>query len=92
MGFSVLRVTSPDVAAKALELAQGRVFASGKGFVPFCKTPLYEALCAFEGALAPPPPPEPQPQPPFAVTGTPQRWEDLDVGSLVLVSFHGACA
>ena len=86
MGFQVLRVTSPDIAAKALELAQGRVFASGKGFVPFCKMPAYEALCGFEGAFAPPAPPEPQPEPPLAVTTTPQRWEDLAVGSLVLAS------
>ena len=86
MSFSVLRVTSPDIAAKALELAQGRVFASGKGFVPFCKMPAYEALCGFEGAFAPSPPPEPQPEPPLTVGGTPQRWEDLAVGSLVLAS------
>ena len=27
-----------------------------------------------------------QPGPPLAVTGTPQRWEDIEVGSLVLAS------
>lgn len=86
MGYKVLRVTSPDIASKALEAAPGRIFASGKGFVPFCKMPLYEALCGFEGAFAPPPPPVPQPEAPLAVTGTPQRWEDLRVGSLVLSS------
>ena len=31
MGFQVLRVTSPDIATRALELAQSRVFASGRG-------------------------------------------------------------
>ena len=86
MGFSVLRVTSPDIAAKALELAQGRVFASGKGLVPFTKMAAYEALCAFDSGFAPPRPAEPQPEPPLAVTATPQRWEDLAVGSLVLAS------
>ena len=86
MGYRVLRVTTPDMVAKALELAAGRVFASGKGFVPFCKMGAYEALCGYEGAFAPPPPPEPQPEPPIVVTGTPQRWEDLQVGSLVLAS------
>lgn len=86
MGYQVLRVTSPDIASKALEAPVGRIFASGKGFVPFCKMPLYETLSAFEGAFAPPPPPEPQPEPPLAVTGIPQRWEDLQVGSLVLAS------
>ena len=54
--------------------------------MPFCKMPLYEVLCAFEGAFAPPPPAEPQPEPPLTVAGTPQRWEDLAVGSLVLAS------
>ncbi len=86
MGYRVLPVTSPDIAAKAQELAAGRVFASGKGFVPFCKMGVYEALSGFDGAFAPPPPPEPQPLPPLAATSTPQRWEDLGVGSLVLAS------
>ena len=86
MRYQVLRVNSPDMVAKALELAAGRVYASGRGFVPFAKMAAYEALCAFPGAFAPPPPPEPQPEPPLAVTGTPQRWEDLQVGSLVLAS------
>ena len=86
MGYRVLRVNSPDIRAKALKLAAGRVFASGKGFVPFCKTAAYEALCAFPGAFAPSPPVEPEPAPPLTVTGKPQRWEDLQVGSLVLAS------
>ena len=87
MRYQVLRVTTPDIAATVPNLPQGRIFAaSGRGFVPFCKTAVYEALCAFPGAFAPPPPPEPQPEPPLAVTGTPQRWEDLQVGSLVLAS------
>lgn len=47
---------------------------------------VYEALCGFEGAFVPPSPPEPQPAPPLAVTSIPQRWEDLQVGSLVLAS------
>lgn len=84
MGYSVLRVNAPD--ARALELPQGRIFASGKGFVPFAKMAAYEALQAFPGAFAPPPPPEPQPEPPLAVTDMPQRWEDLQVGSLVLAT------
>ena len=86
MGYRVLRVTSPDIAAKAQELAAGRVFASGKGFVPFCKMGVYEALSGFDGAFAPTAPPEPPPAPPLAVTGNPQRWEDIAVGSLVLAS------
>lgn len=32
MGYKVLPVTSPDIAAKAQELAEGRIFSSGKGF------------------------------------------------------------
>ena len=87
MGFQVLRVTSPEIASKALEVPLGRIFeSSGRGFVPFCRTAVFEALCGFDGAFAPPPPPEPQPEPPLAVTGTPQRWEDIGIGSLVLAS------
>ena len=89
MGYSVLRVTSPDIASKALEAPVGRIFASGKGFVPFCKMPLYEALSGFEGAFAPPPPPEPQPEPPLAVTGPAASWDAIDVGNLVLAAVDG---
>lgn len=48
--------------------------------------PLYEALNGFEGAFAPPPPPEPEPAPPPAITGTPQTWDAIGPGSLVLAS------
>lgn len=86
MGYRVLRVSSPDIAARAQEVALGRIFASGRGFVPFCKMALYEALCGFDGAFAPPPPVEPEPAPLLAISGTPHRWEDITVGSLVLAT------
>ena len=86
MRFSVLPITTDEHRAAASGLATGRVFASGRAFTPFAKMAAYEALKAFGEAYQPPVPPEPQPEPPLAVTGTPQRWEDIDVGALVLAS------
>lgn len=86
MGFSVLPITTDEHRVAASGLAAGRVFASGRCFAPFAKTGAYEALKAFDEAYQPPAPPEPQPEPPLTVTGTPQRWEDLQVGSLVLAT------
>ena len=86
MNFQVLKVTSPDIRAKALELPAGRIFESGKGLVPFCKIAAYDALKAFDGAYQPPTPVEPEPVPPLAVTGTPQTWEGIGPGSRVLAS------
>ena len=86
MGYHVLPITTDDHRAAASGLAAGRVFASGKGFVPFAKMAAYEALRAFGEAYQPPAPVEAAPEPAPAVTSTPQRWEDLAVGSLVLAS------
>lgn len=66
MGLQVLRVTTAEHRAVAAELATGRVFASGKGFVPFVAKGAYERLTAFEGAFKPEPataPIEPLPPP-----------------------------
>ena len=86
MRFSVLPITTDEHRAAASGLAAGRVFASGRAFTPFAKMAAYEALKAFGEAYQPPVPPEPQPEPPLAVTGTPQRWGEIQVGSLVLAS------
>ena len=85
MGMQVLRVTTDEHRALAAELATGRVFASGKGFVPFVAKGTYERLRAFEGAFTPEPTPapaEPLPQP----ANVPATWSDISLGSLVLAA------
>ena len=49
MGMRALRVTTADQAALAARLPLGRVFASGKGFVPFVSGELFASLEAAAG-------------------------------------------
>jgi hypothetical protein len=86
MRFKVLRLSTDDHRAIASQLPAGRIFSSGKGFVPFVKRPLYEALSAFEGHFEPPVPIEAQPEPMPAAANVPTKWDDVGVGSLVLAS------
>ena len=44
MGMQVLRPVSKAASELAVKLPKGRVFASGRGFVPFVRLKLYEAL------------------------------------------------
>ncbi len=46
MGMQVLRPVSEAAREVAAKLPKGRVFASGRGFVPFVRPKLYEALTA----------------------------------------------
>src|SRR6185312_7925369 len=46
MGMQVLRPVSEAAREVAAKLPKGRVFASGRGFVPFVRPNLYEALSA----------------------------------------------
>lgn len=56
MGMQVLRIATDDAVALAATLPSGRIFASGKGFVPFVRAELFAKLAAAPGAFAPPPP------------------------------------
>ena len=49
MGMRVLRPKTEEQRAVAAKLPKGRVFASGRAFVPFVKAGLYESLAAFSG-------------------------------------------
>ena len=50
MGMRVLRLETDKACELAGRLPRGRVFASGRAFVPFVKAGLYEALAAFAEA------------------------------------------
>ena len=84
MAMSVLRVATDEHRAAASGLPQGRVFASGKGFVPFCRKAAHDALAAFGEAFAPARPVEPEVAPVPAVANVPAGQNEVGVGSLVL--------
>jgi hypothetical protein len=52
MGMHVMRPKTADQRALAAKLPRGRIFASGRGFVPFVRAGLYEALAAAGGVSA----------------------------------------
>jgi hypothetical protein len=84
MAMNVLRVATDEHRAAATGLPQGRVFASGKAFAPFCKRAAHDALAAFGEAFVPPMPVEPEAAPVPAVANVPGGQNDIRVGSLVL--------
>lgn len=100
MGFHALGVTAGGLAELAATLPAGRVFASGRGFVPFVKQATYEALAGFAGVpidAAPLPRAKPAKiasSDDQAATDQsvehhrPKGWDDLKVGSLVLAPEH----
>lgn len=57
MGMKILRLTTDEQQGLASKLPQGRVFESGRAFVPFVNKTLYGQLEAMGGET--PPPPEP---------------------------------
>ena len=81
MRMVALPVATDECRALALGLPKGRIFSSGRGFVPFCKLVTYEALRALGGEV-PPAPDEPPITMPFERLAT--AWEAIGVGDLVL--------
>lgn len=57
MGMQVLRIASEEAGTLAATLPLGRIFASGRGFVPFVKAELFAKLAAAPGAFKPATPP-----------------------------------
>ena len=85
MGMQVLRVATDEHRLAAWELATGRVFASGKGFVPFCAKGTYDRLTAFEGAFKPEvavAAADPLPEP----GNVPATWSGIGLHSIVLAA------
>lgn len=100
MRFHALDVTAGGVAELAATLPAGRVFASGRGFVPFVKQATYEALADVAGVPSDLPV-QPKPTPEKIASSNdqattdqrvehhrPKDWDDLKVGSLVLAPEH----
>lgn len=85
MAMSVLRLTTDEHRAAASDIAAGRVFASGKAFVPFAKGAAYDRLAGFPEAYLAAAPAEPEPLAPVpAITAVPLTRDAIEAGSLVL--------
>jgi hypothetical protein len=102
MGMKIMRLTSDEQRQLAGKLPQGKIFQSGRCFVPFCSRTLFEQLESI-GGEAPPSPessaietaPNDEPavdvaasNPAQAATPTtaPSAWAMIKAGSVVLVT------
>src|SRR5215211_2795739 len=98
MGFYVLRVTADQDEAYAIAeaLPVGKIFASGKAFVPFVAYSAFEKLRILveEGAIFRPPTDEaPAPEQPTAAMFTDEGrgvaealWSKIEIGTIVLAA------
>jgi hypothetical protein len=101
MGMRILRLISDDQRALASQLPAGRVFASGKAFIPFISRKLFDQLEAMGGEVPahdPAPDQTASSDEPTVVdavsdsaeaatpTAAPSPWAAITVGSVVLVT------
>lgn len=96
MGMRVLRIASDQHEALAVRLPPGRVFASGRGFMPFVKAELFAQLDAEPGAFAPERPAGAVASAPHSPKGgrsagqvSKADWPGIKTGSLVLAAEEG---
>jgi len=97
MDYYALDASADGIASIVAALPAGRVFASGRAFVPFVKASVFEALAAAAGVPADSPAPRPKvdaQKPAAGATAVaasaprhaPPDWSQIKVGSVVLAS------
>ena len=75
----------PDLADLAKKLQEGRLYATGRGFVPPIRRNLYDQLVEQLKLAGQPVPKEPdQAQAEQPAPGLPTTWDDIAVGHLVI--------
>ena len=94
MGMNALDVANDDVRHLATKLPQGRIFESGRAFVPFIQSSVLDALAehlpkgqaikTLSSTGASSATGSPQTKPVVEVRHHPKGWDDIRVGSLVL--------
>lgn len=96
MGMAVLPVDQPDVATLAASLPVGKIFESGKAFVPFVKRSLFDQLAVhfpdrpdFAGLRAAATASEAADNPAAKVHTLPKDWSVIAIGDLVLATEGG---
>ena len=95
MGYHAVRVEEPVLRGLAANLPLGKVYASGKAFVPFTKAEIFDRLAtlidgkpaaaelASKANAAPEPTPSAQSDKP-SMRFRPRDWSEIGGGSLVL--------
>lgn len=95
MGMAALKVEGDELRAFLSRLPQGKLFDSGKAFVPFVKQDVYQAIAAhlsdeererLEQPRVVPEKPAPEAEYPVPPKTMPESWDKLTVGSLVLAT------
>ena len=81
MGLTVCPVT-PALVELSKKLPGGRVYASGSGFIPNIKRPLFDKIVEASGITLPSAHPANSTTPSPTL---PSSWDDIDVGKLVLI-------
>ena len=79
MGLRVQDVVAPPVAEVAKKLPAGRLYANGKGFVPYIRRDLYNKLVEATGGE-----PNPGPESTAVPAGLPRTWDEMAAGHLVI--------
>ncbi len=95
MGMRTLTVETEEHRALASGLPQGRLFESGRAFVPFVRRAVYDRLCVLAGPATELPQSQPVAAMPANATGRsktkssapvlPRNWANVGVGSMVLI-------
>jgi hypothetical protein len=95
MSMAALKVEGDELRAFLGRLPQGKLFDSGKAFVPFVKQDLYQAIAAhlsneererLEKPRVVPEKPAAEAEYPVPPKNMPESWDQLTVGSLVLAT------
>jgi hypothetical protein len=81
MGFGLYSAISGEIAAVAKKLPVGRLYATGKGFVPNIRQSLYSQLIV---ALAGEPQAALSKDDPPVASGLPKNWDEIAPGHLVI--------
>jgi hypothetical protein len=97
MGLKVLRLSTDELRRLAGKISAGKIFSSGKAFVPYCNRTIHAQLAAMGGEVpqVEPAPEEAAPEKGAAqnepsdvpsATPEPAAWGAIKVGSVVLVT------
>ena len=83
-GFKLGRAKTPEAAAAAQKLIEGRIFDSGKGLVPFCNPEVYEKLLKLLEVEDQPANPIATPDKASPAPAPADPWAAIKMGSIVL--------
>jgi hypothetical protein len=95
MNLHALNIADPELINAATDLPEGKIFATGRGLVPFVRRELYDRFAPLLGTAAEQETPKPEQHAPAvssapasgALRGdAPEPWASLKTGSVVLAT------